>query len=72
MEQRGSERISTRLLVRPSEAAELIGVSRSKVYELIASGVLPSVRLDGGRLIRVPMAALEQLAQRALGAKGSN
>lgn len=44
------------LLLRPPEVARLLGVSRSRAYELIASGVLPSVRI--GRSIRVPLAAL--------------
>ena len=30
-----------RLLLRPAEAAETIGIGRSKVYELLASGDLP-------------------------------
>ena len=45
-----------RLLLRPTEAAEMIGVGRSKIYELLAAGVVPSVRV--GRSIRIPLAAL--------------
>jgi excisionase family DNA binding protein len=52
-----------RLLLRPDEAAELIGIGRSKVYEMLATGELPSVRV-GGRL-RVPLNELrEWVAQR--------
>jgi excisionase family DNA binding protein len=51
-----------KLLLRPNEAAEMIGVSRSKIYEMIASGAVPAVRLEGGRLIRVPLAELQRLA----------
>jgi excisionase family DNA binding protein len=51
-----------RLLLRPSEAADLIGCSRAKVYELIKSGAIPSVTLEDGRMIRIPLAALEKLA----------
>jgi excisionase family DNA binding protein len=47
-----------RLLVRPTEAAEILGLGRSKVYELLASGELPSVRI--GKSIRVPLEALRQ------------
>jgi excisionase family DNA binding protein len=54
-----------RLLLRPAEAAEILGVSRSKLYELIAQGKIPSVRLDEGRLIRVPVAALKALVDSA-------
>jgi excisionase family DNA binding protein len=46
-----------RLLLRVVEAAEALGVSRAKAYELIASGEIPSVKLGG--CVRVPLAALE-------------
>lgn len=64
----GGEGVETkleRLLLRPAEAAEILGVSRSKLYELVAAGKLPSVRLDEGRLIRVPLAALKALVEKA-------
>jgi excisionase family DNA binding protein len=64
----GGEAVETkleRLLLRPAEAAEILGVSRSKLYELIAQGKIPSVRLDEGRLIRVPVAALKALLEAA-------
>lgn len=41
-----------RLAYRVTEAAEIIGVSRSKMYELIAQGGVPSVRI--GTSVRVP------------------
>jgi excisionase family DNA binding protein len=41
-----------RLLYRVTEAAECLGLSRAKVYELMRTGVLPSVRIDGARRIR--------------------
>lgn len=47
-----------RLLYRPAEAADAIGVSRSRIYELIASGEVPSVRV--GRTLRVPVDALRR------------
>ncbi len=47
-----------RLLLRPIEAAEAIGVGRSKVYELLASGELPSIRI--GASIRVPVDKLRE------------
>lgn len=34
-----------RLLLRPAEAAELIGVGRSKMYALLAASVLLTVRV---------------------------
>ncbi len=45
-----------RLLLRPHEAAELLGLGRSTVYELIASGAIPSITI--GRSRRVPLEAL--------------
>ena len=44
-------------LLRVTEAAERLSLSRSRAYELIASGELPSVRI--GRSLRVPVAALD-------------
>lgn len=44
------------LLLRPREVAEMLGISRSKAYELIASGQLPGVTFAGCR--RVPADAL--------------
>ena len=38
-------------LLRVEEAAELVGVSRSFLYNLISSGQLPSVRIGGCRRI---------------------
>lgn len=40
------------LLLKVPEAATQLGISRAKVYELISSGVLPSVKVDGCRRIR--------------------
>jgi len=50
-----------KLLLRVVDAAEMIGVLRSKMYELIASGAVPCVRLEG-RILRVPVSALRSLA----------
>ena len=41
-----------RLLYRVGDAADKLSVSRSKVYELMASGALRSVKIDRTRLIR--------------------
>ncbi len=46
------------LLLKPGEAADLLGVSRSTLYQLLGSGEVPSVRV--GKLLRVPAAALKQ------------
>ena len=61
-----------RLLLRPAEVAESLGIGRSKVYELISSGQLPSIRIGGS--LRVPIDKLtDWLEQGAAGAdrKGS-
>lgn len=46
----------TKLLLTVSEAAESLGISRSKLYQLISAGIIRSVRIDGSR--RVPVDAL--------------
>jgi excisionase family DNA binding protein len=51
-----SENRMDKLLLRPVEVGEAIGIGRSKVYELLASGELPSVRI--GCSVRVPVDAL--------------
>lgn len=43
-------------LLRISEVAEALRTSRTKVYELVASGQIPSLHV--GRLRRVPLVAL--------------
>ena len=48
-----------KLLLKVSEAAEALGISRSHCYELIQAGRLPVVRL-GGRAVRVPACWLRQ------------
>ena len=57
-----------RLLLKPEEAGALLGVGRSKVYALIASGALPGVRV--GASVRVPRAALEQWVTEQSAAQG--
>lgn len=42
-----------KLLLRPVEVAEVLGIGRSKAYELIASGALPAVHI--GASVRVPL-----------------
>ncbi len=54
----------TRLLLTVPEAAEALAISRSKLYELIAAGLVRSVRIDGSR--RIPMEALEMYVARLL------
>lgn len=51
-------------MLRPTEFAEAIGVSRAKAYELIAAGEVPSVEIGGVR--RVPVDELRALIARRL------
>ena len=46
----------------------MLSVSRSRLYELLASGAIPSIRFDNGRTLRIPRAALEKLAADAMAA----
>ncbi|GAB3186325.1 excisionase family DNA binding protein [Micromonospora palomenae] len=45
-----------KLCYTPAEAATLLGVGRTKVYELMASGQITSIRI--GRSRRIPATAL--------------
>ena len=45
------------LLVRVEVAARLLSLSRSTVYEMLASGELPSVRRGAAR--RIPVTAIQ-------------
>ena len=40
-----------RVLLRPEEAAEALGVSRTTVFELIRSGALRSVKIGAARRV---------------------
>ena len=51
-------------LFRVEEAAEWLGLSRTKAYELVYRGALQSVTI--GRSRRVPLAALEAFVDRLL------
>ena len=50
-----------RLSLTVMEAAEVLGISRTLAYELVARGELPSLRM--GRRIVVPRRALESLLE---------
>ncbi|WP_217708412.1 helix-turn-helix domain-containing protein [Nonomuraea rhodomycinica] len=39
----------TRLLLTPVEAARALGVGRTKIYEIMASGALASVKIGRAR-----------------------
>jgi excisionase family DNA binding protein len=45
-------------MLRPKELAALLGVSRSRIYQLIAAGEIPLVRIGGA--IRIPRPAWDE------------
>ena len=45
-----------KLLLTPEEAAEVLGIGRTKIYELIVSRALESVKIGAAR--RIPSQAL--------------
>jgi excisionase family DNA binding protein len=57
LERKGGSNMEKQLL-RPVEAANLLGLGRSKTYELMKSGEIPSIRI--GKSVRVPAKALSE------------
>jgi excisionase family DNA binding protein len=50
-------------LLRPTEVATVLGLGRSKVFQMLAAGELPTIRI--GRCVRIPRSGLEAwLAER--------
>jgi excisionase family DNA binding protein len=47
----------SRLLYRPAEAAQTLGLSRARLYQLIATGEIGSVKIGASR--RIPAVDLE-------------
>jgi excisionase family DNA binding protein len=62
-EPEGSD-MGERLLYRISEAADILGVSRSTLYRLIASGDLAAIRV--GTAPRIPAKVLERFVDQAI------
>jgi excisionase family DNA binding protein len=54
-----------RKLLTVVEAAEVLGLGKTKAYELINSGRLRSVKIDGCR--RVPVAAIDEYVASLMG-----
>lgn len=50
------------ICVRVNDAARMIGVGRTKLYELIASGEIETVKL--GKATRITTASLQELVRR--------
>lgn len=47
------------LVLKPDQAAALLGISRTKVYELTASGDLPTITVYAGGPIRITRADVD-------------
>jgi prophage regulatory protein len=57
-----------KLLLTAREVAEMLGLGRTKTYELIAGGQIPSVRVGG--CVRVPVEGLKEwLRERVSGTR---
>lgn len=56
METQSSQTTLPPILISVKEAARLLSLGRSTIYELIASNALPSVHIGNAR--RIPLAAL--------------
>jgi excisionase family DNA binding protein len=56
-----------KLLLTVEETAALLNIGRTKAWELIRNGILPSLRL--GRCVRIPLQALEQWIAREMEAQ---
>ena len=52
MRTRWRKTMNDKLLYRIPEVVAILNISRSKVYELLGSGTLPSVHIDRTRLVR--------------------
>lgn len=55
----------SKVLLTMDEVAELLGLSRASVYNLIGKGDLPRVKI--GRSARVPASAIPEFVSRKLG-----
>src|SRR5262245_51650588 len=56
--------VADHLLLRVSEAAERLSISRSTLYLLLAQGQVRSINI--GRAVRIPACELERFVRRAL------
>lgn len=54
-----------KLLLKADEVAHVLNLGRSKVYEMMASGELPTLRI--GRAVRVSSAELQQWVRKQSG-----
>ncbi len=55
------------ILMRPTRAAKMLDMSRTRVYEMLNAGTLPGIKV--GNTWRIPQAAIEKLARDAMNAR---
>jgi excisionase family DNA binding protein len=58
-----------KLLLTPEEAAVMLSVGRTRVYELIGSGQLAAVRIGASR--RIPLQELQRFVDQLLAAEAA-
>lgn len=63
-----AQTMSKPLLLRVGEACEMLGIGRSKLYELIAVGDVEVLHI--GSAVRVPVAGLEAFVERLRSEQG--
>ena len=61
------ERQPARLLLTPEEAARAVGLSRARLYQLLADGSIPSMKV--GRARRIPVSELQGWIRREIAAQ---
>lgn len=47
-------------MLTATDLSPLLGVSSSRVYQMLAAGEIPSIRIGKGRSVRIPRAAWEE------------
>ncbi len=54
-----------KLLLKVMEAGEMLGVGRSRMYEMLYTGEIPSIRI--GKSYRIPLKSLNQWVEQKQG-----
>ena len=56
-----ADAIQERLLITPAEGCKFLGIGRTKMYELIRTGVVPTVKLPSCRRLYLSVDGLRQM-----------
>ena len=51
-----------RILLKVSEVSEILSIGKSKAYQMVQQGQIPSVRIGTSKLLRVPAEGLRKWA----------